>query len=74
MRFAKNSSQKKKDFELDTFTHACLEMICCSCAVVITRQLGKQFTGGKFISPHLKFCKEHVFAREQTFFLKGALP
>ena len=39
------------DVELDTLTQECLEMICCSCALVIVRQLEDQLPGGKFYQP-----------------------
>ena len=43
--------KETNDVELDTLTQECLEIICCSCAVVIVRQLGDQLPGGKFYQP-----------------------
>ena len=39
------------DLELDALTQECLEMICCSCLVLVNRQLADQLPGGKFYLP-----------------------
>ena len=39
------------DAELDCLTRECLEIICCSCSVLVERQLADQLPGGKFHVP-----------------------
>ena len=46
------------DMEFDTLTQECLEMICCSCALVVVRQLEDQLPGGKFYQPSKEILEE----------------
>ena len=39
------------DIEFDVLTQECLEMMCCGCSVLVSRQLGDQLPGGKFHIP-----------------------
>ena len=39
------------DVEFDVLTQECLEMMCCGCSVLVSRQLGDQLPGGKFQIP-----------------------
>ena len=44
----------------ETLTQECLEMICCSCSVVIQKQLKDQLPGGKYYQPTNEVYKETV--------------
>ena len=46
------------DVELDSLTKECLEMICCSCAVVVIRQLADQLPGEKYHQPSVQVQQE----------------
>ena len=42
----------------ETLTQECLEIICCTCAVMIRSQLRDQLPGGKYFSPDERVLEE----------------
>lgn len=50
--------KRTDDEELDTLTIECLEMICCSCLVLLNRQLDDQLPGGIYYQPDTEVLQE----------------
>ena len=43
---------------LDEFTEECLRLLCCSCSILLKRQLQDQLPDGKYYSPSEKVMDE----------------
>ncbi|XP_066922613.1 uncharacterized protein [Clytia hemisphaerica] len=65
--------RETEDPLLDCLTQECLEIICCSCSIMVRSQLKDQLPGGKYFQPSEKIVKEttncprHNLAPERAF-------
>ena len=48
----------KENKELDDLTEECLRVLCCSCAILLKRQLKDQLPGGKYYKPSDEIMEE----------------
>ena len=48
----------KENEELDDLTEECLQVLCCSCAILLKRQLKDQLPGGKYYKPNNEIMEE----------------
>ena len=48
----------KENEELDDLTEECLRVLCCSCAILLKRQLKDQLPGGKYYKPSDEIMEE----------------
>ena len=50
----------RENEELDELTEECLHVLCCSCAILLKRQLKDQLAGGKYYRPSEETMEETV--------------
>eukprot|EP00794_Sanderia_malayensis_P002877 gene2877-3328_t len=62
------------DSEFDALTQECLEIVSCTCALVITNQLADQLQVESFTSLQVKLLMKLLCAKGQTFSLREILP
>ena len=69
----KSLFRETDDALLDCLTQECLEIICCSCSIMVKSQLKDQLLQGKYYQPSEKVIKEtntcprHNLAPERAF-------
>ena len=56
----------KENEELDVLTEECLQVLCCSCAILLKWQLKDQLPGGKYYQPNDEIMEETTGALKEN--------
>ena len=56
----------KENEELDELTEECLQVLCCSCAILLKRQLKDQLPDGKYYKPSAEVMEETANAPKEN--------